>query len=82
MHCIRCFLCILNKNMTNKKNKKKELKKMWISHIVILALFISCLLRVKFSLHLQVIAYVSQVHKVILPEGVVDNETVTLEQVQ
>ncbi|XP_077252926.1 chorismate synthase, chloroplastic-like [Tasmannia lanceolata] len=30
----------------------------------------------------EVLAYVSQVHKVVLPEGVVDNETVTLEQVE
>lgn len=35
----------------------------------------------KFSLSLQVLAYVSQVHKVILPVGKVDNETLTLEQV-
>lgn len=30
---------------------------------------------------LQIIAYVSQVHKVILPEGLVDHETVALDQV-
>ncbi|XP_058101793.1 chorismate synthase, chloroplastic-like [Magnolia sinica] len=30
----------------------------------------------------EVLAYVSQVHKVVLPEGVVDNEVVTLEQVE
>ncbi|KAG9445561.1 hypothetical protein H6P81_011689 [Aristolochia fimbriata] len=30
----------------------------------------------------EVLAYVSQVHKVVLPEGVVDNETFTLEQVE
>ena len=29
----------------------------------------------------QILAYVSQVHKVVLPEGVVDNETVTLDEV-
>ncbi|RWR83378.1 Chorismate synthase [Cinnamomum micranthum f. kanehirae] len=30
----------------------------------------------------EVLAYVSQVHKVVLPVGVVDNETVTLDQVE
>lgn len=30
---------------------------------------------------LQIIAYVSQVHKVILPEGLVDHDTVSLDQV-
>lgn len=30
---------------------------------------------------LQIIAYVSQVHNVVLPEDLVDHETVTLEQV-
>lgn len=36
----------------------------------------------KFSLSsVQVLAYVSQVHKVVLPVGVVDNESLTLEQV-
>lgn len=30
---------------------------------------------------LQIIAYVSQVHKVVLPEDLVDHETVNLEQV-
>ena len=29
----------------------------------------------------QVFAYVSQAHKVVLPEGLVDHETLTLEQV-
>lgn len=29
----------------------------------------------------QILAYVSQVHKVVLPEGVVDNESLTLDQV-
>lgn len=29
----------------------------------------------------QIFAYVSQVHKVVLPEGLVDHETLTLEQV-
>lgn len=35
------------------------------------------------SLHfeLQILAYVSQVHGVILPDGLVDHETVTLDQV-
>ncbi|XP_077225623.1 chorismate synthase, chloroplastic-like [Tasmannia lanceolata] len=31
---------------------------------------------------IEILAYVSQVHKVVLPEGAVDNETVTLEQVE
>ncbi|THU69451.1 hypothetical protein C4D60_Mb08t14550 [Musa balbisiana] len=30
----------------------------------------------------EILAYVSQVHKVVLPEGVVDNETVTLDQIE
>ncbi|KNA13609.1 hypothetical protein SOVF_115080 [Spinacia oleracea] len=30
----------------------------------------------------EVLAYVSQVHKVVLPEGLVDNETLTLEQIE
>lgn len=30
---------------------------------------------------IQIIAYVSQVHKVVLPENLVNDETVTLEQV-
>ncbi|ERN15965.1 chorismate synthase 2, chloroplastic [Amborella trichopoda] len=30
----------------------------------------------------EVLAYVSQVHKVVLPEGVVDNEMVTLDQIE
>lgn len=32
-------------------------------------------------LSIQIIAYVSQVHKVVLPENLVNDETVTLEQV-
>ncbi|XP_065020328.1 chorismate synthase 1, chloroplastic-like [Musa acuminata AAA Group] len=31
---------------------------------------------------IQIIAYVSRVHKVVLPEGVVDNEIVTLDQIE
>ncbi|KAG6514186.1 hypothetical protein ZIOFF_024529 [Zingiber officinale] len=30
----------------------------------------------------EILAYVSQVHKVVLPEGVVDHETVTLDQIE
>ncbi|CAL9207312.1 unnamed protein product [Musa hybrid cultivar] len=30
----------------------------------------------------EILAYVSQVHKVVLPEGVVDNETVTLDEIE
>lgn len=30
---------------------------------------------------LQILAYVSQVHGVVLPDGVVDHETLTLDQV-
>lgn len=31
---------------------------------------------------LQILAYVSQVHNVVLPENLVDHDTVTLDQVQ
>ncbi|XP_021757384.1 chorismate synthase 1, chloroplastic-like [Chenopodium quinoa] len=30
----------------------------------------------------EVLAYVSQVHKVVLPEGIIDNDTLTLEQIE
>lgn len=30
----------------------------------------------------EILAYVSQVHKVVMPEGVVDNETVTMDQIE
>lgn len=30
----------------------------------------------------EILAYVSQVHKIVLPEGVVDNETVTFDQIE
>lgn len=29
----------------------------------------------------QILAYVSQVHKIILPEDLIDNDTLTLDQV-
>lgn len=35
-----------------------------------------------FFLCLQILAYVSQVHHVVLPEDLVDHENLTLEQVQ
>ncbi|KAG6536344.1 hypothetical protein ZIOFF_001398 [Zingiber officinale] len=40
------------------------------------------LLNSESSISFQILAYVSQVHKVVLPEGVVDHETVTLDQIE